>query len=120
MFAMLRFLFYSFVAVVVGVFLGVVPLGGRTVAERIAAFVGPAVPKGASAGEPLPKRPDAPKRETARQVIRSHPLRGRIAAPTAAVPATAGQANSPDLVTEGERAKIDELIASRARSGKKK
>jgi hypothetical protein len=112
MFGLLKFLFYSCVAVVVGVVIGTVPFGGRTVAERIASVYQPA---GAAAEAPKKALP-APK-ASARTAPRSKS--GATAPALVAMaqgPLTAGAANTPDGHTESDKRALDKLIASKSKA----
>ena len=102
MFGLLRMLFYSFVAVAVGVFIGTVPVGGRTIADRIvgAYEVAPSLDPAKAAAKSAVKRGAASKGQAKAK-----------AAPAA--PLTAGQANSPERTTPEERQALDRIIASR-------
>ncbi|MGC4121964.1 MAG: hypothetical protein QM765_46770 [Myxococcales bacterium] len=130
MFGLLKFLFYSCVAVVVGVVIGTVPIGGHTIAERIAALyqTGPVIPSA------TPKRP-APTKALARAAPRGKasatPAAGApiptpnaatsaeiVAAAGAPGPVTAGAANSPDGHTDSDKAALDQLLAVKAKKGK--
>ncbi len=116
MFGLLKMLFYTFVAVVVGVFIGTVPIQGRTIAERIASayqskpfdFGAGKGPRPEPASKPANSTPPAPKPG-------SRPRTTGTALAESSKPITAGQANSPDAHGPEEQAAIEKIIASRAR-----
>lgn len=112
MFGLLKFLFFTFVAVVVGVVIGTVPIGGQTVAERIAAVYQP--------GSSIAPAKKAPPKAAARTAPRPKVAQASVAVPTPspapAKPVTAGAANAPDGHTEGDKMALDKLIASRAKA----
>ncbi|HCF61193.1 MAG TPA: hypothetical protein DFS52_24750 [Myxococcales bacterium] len=103
MFGLIKMLFYSFVAVAVGVFIGTVPVGGRTIADRIvgAYEVAPSLDSAKAAA----------KSAVERGATASKGQATAKAAPAA--PVTAGQANSPERTTPEERQALDRIIASR-------
>jgi hypothetical protein len=108
MFGMLKVLFYTLAAVVAGVFIGTVPVGGRTIAEWVVGShsVKPVVR--AAAATPRPAHGD-PGRV---------PLRRPAKIPAAlseTSPATAGAANVPDGHSADDKKALDRLIAGRAR-----
>jgi hypothetical protein len=118
MVGLLKFLFFMFVAVVVGVFIGTVPLGGKTLAERIGAGWSTAP----SASEsPAHKVAGAPKTAARTAPHSKAPIAVAVLsspAPTAA-PAiraklvTAGAANTPDRHSDEEQAALEAVIAQR-------
>lgn len=124
MFGLLKFLFYSCVAVVVGVVIGTVPIEGKTAAERIA---------GLYQGTPLIPSTNAKKapRALARATPRGKAATGTpVPAPSAAMaasivaaagapgPVTAGAANSPERHSDSDKAALDQLLAAKARKAK--
>lgn len=111
MFGVLKVLFYTFVAVVVGVFLGTVPVKGRTIAERVAGFypAKPAKPPARAAPRPVRIEP-TPAHPAGRK-----PTKGPMALTEA--PTSAGAANAPDGHTAPDDKKaLDRLIATRAKA----
>jgi hypothetical protein len=113
MFGVLKVLFYTFVAVVVGVFLGTVPVGGQTIAERVAGFYPAKPPKPAkppARAAPHPARVEPPPAHPAGH----KPTRG----PTglAEAPTSAGAANAPDGHSADEKKALDRLIATRTKA----
>lgn len=113
MFGLLKVLFYTFVAVVVGVFLGTVPVGGRTIAERVAGFYQPKPSKPPAASAPRTPRVEpapAPAHPAGRKVPR-----GPTAVAEAPVPTTAGAANAPEGHSADDRKALDRLIAARSK-----
>ncbi|MFN7131480.1 MAG: hypothetical protein ACK4N5_05315 [Myxococcales bacterium] len=123
MFAMLRFLFYTFVAVVVGVFIGTVPVGGRTIAERIsAAFdTSQAMLQAQSAQRTdKPEKPAAKKGGEPQRAARVPPPSkpgAQAPSPSPAAPqgpVTAGAANTPDARSEADREDLAKIIAAKS------
>jgi hypothetical protein len=108
MFGFLRFLFYTFVAMVVGVFIGTVPVGGHTLADRIAStFKSVSSNTGAKRG----------RAELQKMVGRSAAHRsGSAVGSTPLAPVSAGTANMPEGHSEDDRAALARVIASRARA----
>jgi len=106
MFGLLKFLFYSFVAVIVGVILGTVPVGGRTVAERIAGMYrkSPA-PSAASAKRTPPPTSTikasgrAALRPKAAATVQLGPAPSPAAAPARSASSTASASRSPSAET---------------------
>lgn len=117
MFGLLKFLFYTFVAVVVGVVIGTVPFGGRTIADRIASAYQPATAAKVAAPARRVPPPVVSSKTAARAAPRAKPSApAPVAAPTpAAGPVTAGAANSPDAHTDADKAALDRLIATRVK-----
>ncbi|MGI5861180.1 MAG: hypothetical protein ACOX6T_03875 [Myxococcales bacterium] len=106
MFGLIKMLFYSFVAVAVGVFIGTVPVGGRTIADRIVSAY--------EAAPSVDSAKAAAKSALERGATASKGQAKAKAAPVAsAAPVTAGQANSPERITAEERQALDKIIASR-------
>jgi hypothetical protein len=126
MFGLLKFLFYSCVAVVVGVVIGTVPFGGRTVAERITALYqsGPSqgidAPKKSLAVSPkaLARTTPRAKQVTAKPSSAPAPGPGAPAAAALEAPVTAGAANTPDGHTDSDKAALDKLIAAKVKGPK--
>lgn len=127
MFGLLKFLFYSCVAVVVGVVIGTVPFGGRTVAERITALYqsGPALaidsPRKSAASSPKALARTTPRaKQAGAKASAPVPAPGASAAPvavaTAEAPISAGAANRPDGHTESDKVALDKLIAAKAKT----
>lgn len=118
MFDLLKMLFYTFVAVVVGVFIGTVPVGGRTIGERIASlYQSSSTPAGAKpAAVERPARAE-PQKSAARPAARarSAPPPAQVQAQAQAQAITAGAANSPDGHSAEERDALDKLLSSRKR-----
>jgi hypothetical protein len=118
MFGLLKMLFYTFVAVVVGVFIGTVPIQGRTIAERIAAaYQSQPFDFGAGKG-PRPEpgtKPSSPAKAPARPATRARPEKDKAVAQAEPKAVTAGQANSPDAHAPEEQEAIAKLIASRSK-----
>ncbi len=113
MFGVLKVVFYTFVAVSVGVFLGTVPVGGRTIAERVSGTYQskPARPAPAS-----PARPARVEPAPAHPAVRKSP-RAPAAGPTAMAqaPTTAGAANAPDGHSDNDEKALERLIAARSK-----
>jgi len=106
MFEVMKTLFYTFVAVVVGVFIGTVPIEGRTISDRIvAAFSSPA--PSARTSKPVA----ASSRPTTKAAAKT-----RSAPVPAKGPVTAGAANSPDQHSSEDRAALEKVIAARRRN----
>ncbi|HEY3452443.1 MAG TPA: hypothetical protein VGK67_39230 [Myxococcales bacterium] len=126
MFGLLKFLFYSCVAVVVGVVIGTVPIGGRTVAERIAALYqsGPlipsATPKKAAPTKALARAAPRGKAPSASPSPTPSPSAAAavVAAAGAPGPVSAGAANSPDGHTDSDKAGLNQLLAAKAKKTK--
>ncbi len=112
MFAMFRFLFYTFVAVVVGVVIGTVPIEGRTIADRLTAAFGD---KPAKVAKPSTAAPQKPAAKTAPATETKRAARAAPPKPAPQGPVSAGAANTPDNRTEEEREDLAKIIATRAR-----
>lgn len=121
MFGLLKFLFFTFVAVVVGLVIGTVPIGGRTVAERIASIYERVPPSIAHAGKKtLPAMTSTKARATTRAKPAAPSVPVPVPVPSAAAPAThgvitAGAANTPDAHSEDDKVALDKLIAARVK-----
>ncbi len=120
MFGLLKFCFYTFVAVVVGVVIGTVPIGGRTIAERVSAAYQAGPTLAAPVKKPVANSPKAVARATPRAKST-----GAASAPvptakpmvaSAAEPITAGAANAPDRTSEDDKVALDRLIAAKTRA----
>lgn len=128
MFGLLKFLFYTFVAVVVGVVLGTVPFGGRTIADRVAAFYQSGSTLDAPVKKPVSTSPKALARAAPRAKAPATPAPTAGPAPSASHPAlerptislhgpiTAGAANSPDKASDDDKVALDKLIAAKTRA----
>lgn len=122
MFAMFRFLFFTFVAVAVGVFIGTFPIGGQTIAERITAAVdkqtakksGPTKEKGTTRSAPQKQvaKPSRGSTDTSKRTARATPAKAK---PAPQGPVSAGAANTPDNATDEDREDLAKIIAARAR-----
>lgn len=113
MFGILKMLFYSFVAVIAGVFIGTVPVGGRTVADRIVGAY-QAVPSSASVTDAARAKLDGRKAVSkAKPAPRPEPKPEARASAKPAKPVTAGAANSPERYTDEDRQALEQMIASR-------
>ena len=124
MFGLLKFLFYTFVAVVVGVLIGTVPIGGHTVSERIAAAYQGAPELLEAQAKKLTSASPAPK-AAARSAPRAkgNPAPTPLPAPPpknptapARGPLTAGAANSPDAQSDEDKHALEQVIAARVRA----
>lgn len=122
MFGLLKFCFYTFVAVVVGVVVGTVPIGGKTIAERVSAAYQSGPTLAAPVKKPVANSPKAVARATPRA---KGSASGTTSAPTpsgkpmvasAEQPITAGAANAPDRTSEDDKVALDRLIATKARA----
>jgi hypothetical protein len=124
MFGLLKFLFYTFVAVVVGVLIGTVPVGGHTVSERIAAaYQGAPQMLEAQAKKLAPSTTGSPK-AAARTGPRAKAIPTPLPAPPspppnptalARGPLTAGAANSPEAQSDEDKRALDKVIAARVK-----
>jgi len=121
----LKFLFFTCVAVVVGVVIGTVPIGGQTMAERIAAaYNKPATAAPTSvASTKAPAAPKAVARPAAKAKTAVAPAPAKAPASKAGAvnasaprgPITAGAANTPDGHTESDKAAFDQIIAAKVK-----
>ena len=115
MWGLIKLVFFTFVAVAVGVFVGTVPVGGRTLADRIVSLyqAGPGL-------EDLVKLA-----KTAASALAGAKAGGEAAAarrpyeapselePPRAKPVTAGAANRPDAHSAEDRDALEQVIADR-------
>jgi hypothetical protein len=108
MFGALKMVFFTFVAVVVGVFVGTVPLGGRTLAERLADLYQARPAESAPRGAPRPARPE-PVRAPSRKLAKPSTA-------MASVPTSAGAANTPDGHSADDEKALERIIAARSRT----
>lgn len=132
MFALIKFAFFTFVAIAVGVVIGTVPVGGRTIADRLVRLYDEAAPKAGQLidglkAEPAPSQPDAKGAARASATAgRGNPAaRTPQAAPTelepkaeagraaATGPVTAGASNRPDSFSTADRDEVEKIIAAR-------
>jgi predicted lipid-binding transport protein (Tim44 family) len=118
MFALLKMLFYSFIAVMVGVFIGTVPIGGRTIADRVvSAYESTPAGKTAQVSKAQPSQQRAARQtpKAAARPVAAKAAPAGVAAPAApAAPVTAGAANSPDRHSDEDRQALEKIIASRS------
>jgi hypothetical protein len=120
MFGLLKFLFYTFVAVIVGVLMGTVPVGGHTVTERIVAAYQGAPQLLDAAKKVVPAPPKAAARTAPRAKSMPTPLPAPpppAPSPTALArgPLTAGAANSPEAQSDEDKRALDKVIAARVK-----
>jgi len=111
MFGVLKMLFYTFVAVVVGVFIGTMPVGGRTIAERITGLyqVSPAESPGSAKRRPV-------RGEPSRGPARKQPKSPAALAASPPVPTSAGAANAPEGHSADDEKALERLIAARSKA----
>jgi hypothetical protein len=119
MLTLLKVLFFILMAVVVGVFIGTVPIQGRTVAERIEEYCQPALRLKALVSGKLEASRSEPSRSGPRSTkARRSPPPAASTAPSTSVEApasTAGRANMPDGASDEDRSALDRIIATHAK-----
>jgi hypothetical protein len=125
MFGLLKLAFFTFLAIAVGIVIGTVPIGGKTIADRIVTAY--------ESASKLANLPEALKAEPSRtaqssriaEPAKASPARARspeihaiAPAPShettwRAAPISAGAANRPDSFSQEDRDEVDQIIAAR-------
>ncbi len=100
----------SFIAVMVGVLIGTVPIGGRTIADRVVSAY-----QSAPAKKPAPSAKPAQAGKVAVERTAKRTARDQAkAAPERRAPISAGAANSPERHDENDRQALERMIAARS------
>jgi hypothetical protein len=112
MFGIIKFIFYTSIAVVVGILIGTVPVGGRTVADRIMDAYEFFAGKPQRKTDLLPSKSSSQKKDV--RVSKRKPLARPKARNTKAVSLAA--TNAPENRTAEEKAKLSRIILTKTSS----
>ncbi len=112
MFGIIKFVFYSSIAVAVGILIGTVPVGGRTVADRIMEAYEVLASKPQRKTDLLPPKSVSQKKDV--RISKSKPLtRPKVRSAKAG---SLGATNTPENRTAEEKAKLSRIILTKTGS----